>query len=161
VREQSYSHPGQCRRRAGGAPGAGQKLPEAEERPAEEQAIPCSPWAPRGADLLVQSWRSPRGSSGWGLKELTAHGEPLQEPAADQGSNQRGHVLLQHWPELTAVVSKATCQPHSPTPCAQPSKQISILLCSHLPELFLSISNISSMSWSKPLDCQLQLAKGG
>jgi len=37
--KQPCRHQGQCRRRAGGAPGIEQKLPAAQERPTKEQAV--------------------------------------------------------------------------------------------------------------------------
>ena len=79
-------HPGQCRRRAEGAPGTEQNLPVAQERFLEEQAVPLqlmgtsphaanekptnsalgdesrrmySPWALYGAHLPMQPQRSP------------------------------------------------------------------------------------------------------
>lgn len=39
------------------APGVEQKLPGAHTRPMEDQAVPCSPQAPRRADLLMQPWQ--------------------------------------------------------------------------------------------------------
>lgn len=59
----------QCRRRAGGTPGAEQQLPAAHERPTEEQAVSCSQQALCGADLHMQTWRRPRDRSQCGLYE--------------------------------------------------------------------------------------------
>ena len=68
--KQALSLQGQCRRKAGAASGTEQKLPAAQERSTEEQAVPCSPWTPCRADLHVQPWKSPWCSSGCGLKEV-------------------------------------------------------------------------------------------
>ena len=79
MREQSYSHPGQCRRRAGGAPGAEQQLPAAQERPTVEQAVPPqptgttrsrSPFAAMG-EPVVQQWMWAEGDA--------AHGAPQEQ----------------------------------------------------------------------------------
>ena len=42
----------------------------------------CSPWAPHGADLLMQPQRSPWGGGGWGLKEDTDCRHPMQVPGS-------------------------------------------------------------------------------
>jgi len=52
-----------------------QKVLAAQEGPMEEQADPCSPWAPYRADVHMQPWRGLWCSSGWDLK-TTAHGYP-------------------------------------------------------------------------------------
>lgn len=68
---------GQCSRRAGNAPDVEQMFPEAQVRPMEEQAVPCSPQGPHGAELYMQPWRRSWSSSGRGLKEAAARGEEL------------------------------------------------------------------------------------
>ena len=70
VREQPFSHPGQCRRRAGGVPGSEQKLPAAQERPMEEQAVSLQPTgttrsrSPHIAteEPMGQQWMGPEGA---------------------------------------------------------------------------------------------------
>lgn len=52
-----------------------QKVLAAQEGPMEEQADPCSPWAPYRADVHMQPWRGLWCSSGWDLK-TTARGYP-------------------------------------------------------------------------------------
>ena len=72
MKEQPCSHQGQCRRRAAGATGIEQKLPAAQERPMEEQAVPLQPMEEQAVPLqpmdTVQS-RSPYSA----MEEPTGH----------------------------------------------------------------------------------------
>lgn len=71
--EQLCSHPGQCRRKAGGAPDAEQQLPTAQERPVEEQAVPCSQ-----GGAPVQQWVRPGGAQPMDIPQQ--HPRPELQP---------------------------------------------------------------------------------
>lgn len=58
--KQPCSPKSQCR----GFPGTEKLFPTAQER-LLEQAVPCSPWIPCRAALLLQPWRSPQCSKRW------------------------------------------------------------------------------------------------
>ena len=89
VREPPCSHPGQCRRRAGGVPGAERQLPAAQERAMEEQAVPLQPMVTTRSrspcvameEPMGQQWMGPEGAhSPWILpqEQLRPELQPIE-----------------------------------------------------------------------------------
>lgn len=99
--KQPWNHQGQCRRKAGGAPGAEQKFSAAQERPMMEQAVPMGIFTG-----TVRSWRmSPVVWTHIGA--VVGELQPLWSPCrislgrtASHGRNltrSRGRVTMEEW----------------------------------------------------------------
>lgn len=81
VREQPFSHPGQCRRRAGGVPGSEQKLPAAQERPMEEQAVSLQPTGTTRSRSPHIATEEPMGQQWMGPEGAHSPSQPMDTPA--------------------------------------------------------------------------------
>jgi len=59
------------------------KFPAAQERPTEEQAVPCSPWH-HTEQTSMCSHKGAQSSSRCDLEKATVHGDLLQEQPGDR-----------------------------------------------------------------------------
>ena len=100
MREQPCSHPGQCRRRAGGAPGAEQQLPAAQERPTEEQAVLLQPTGITRRRSPHAAMEEPTGQQWMGPQGGTAHGYPAGTVQAAPATREEQSAVGQEGQEM-------------------------------------------------------------